>query len=573
MTETQPGEELLMNDSALLRTLFTACLYIFATISVQAQDLRLADAAKANDIITLTSLLRQADVNVTHPDGSTALAWSVYHDNDRAVDLLINSGADPDLANDYGVTPLWLACNNHNTNSVLKLLDAGANPNAETWTGETVLMTCSRTGLLEAVSALLQKGADVNATEDRRGQTALMWAISQGYPEVASRLITAGADVHARSHMLDGLSPKVYLTHDGELQVSSKGGFTALLFAAQQGDLESARLLIEAGADVNYATQEHGSALLLASSYGHEDLAIYLLEQGADPNIAAGDGSQVTPLHYALRDGFRALLEGKDAGLFSAIVVEEQKSLTTKVDKNNPLPGRNMPRLMEALLARGADPNAEMLRLPARFRKGGNGYVSVKGVTPFLLASASNNIDAMQFIQEMGGNSDTGTFVDLEANPTGVYNDQAQFQGSITPLLAAAGLGRFRGYRGEQEHQALETIKLLVEMGADVNQTNETGWTPLHAATYIGSEAIISYLVQEGADPNVQNGCGQTPLTLADASLGRGLVVIPRVRQNLVDLLTDLGAGSRPAPGPVGRCIEGRYGIDFFVERDIKSKE
>jgi ankyrin repeat protein len=95
----------------------------------------------------------------------------------------------------------------------------------------------------------------------------------------------------------------------------------------------------------------------------------------------------------------------------------------------------------------------------------------------------------------------------------------------------------------------------------------------LHAATYIGSESIIKYLVEEGADPNVQNGCGQTPLSLADASLGRGLVVIPRVRQNLVDLLTQLGAGSSPAHGPVGRCVEGRYGIDFFVERDITSKD
>jgi hypothetical protein len=214
-----------------------------------------------------------------------------------------------------------------------------------------------------------------------------------------------------------------------------------------------------------------------------------------------------------------------------------------------------------------------MLRLPARFRKGGNGYVSVKGVTPFLLASASNNIDAMQFIEEMGGNSDTATFVDLEANPTGEYNDQAQFQGSVTPLLAASGLGRFRGYRGEQEEQALATVKLLVEMGAYVSQANETGWTPLHAATYIGSEPIIQYLVQQGANPNVQNGCGQTPLTLADASLGRGLVVIPRVRQNLVNLLTELGSGNQATAGPVGRCIEGRYGIDFFVERDIKSKE
>jgi ankyrin repeat protein len=563
-----------MLNKTLTSILITGWFYAFAVSAATDSDMQLIEFVKQGDHNGLRTLLdEKKDVNVTQPDGSTSLAWAVYNDDLVAMDLLIKAGANPDLANEYGVTPLSLACSNRNPAAVERLLDAGANPNATLWTGETVLMTCSRAGSLNSIKALLAKGAKVNAKEGRRGQTALMWAISQGYPEIAHLLVNAGADVRAKSQMLADVSPKTYLTHDGLVQVSSEGGFTPLLFAAQQGDLQTAKLLVEAGADVNHATKEDGNSLLLASANGHEDVALYLLNKGADSTIAAGDGSDITPLHYALRDGMRALLEGKGAGLFSAVVDEEQKSVTKKVKKKNPFPGRNMPRLIEALLERGADPNAQMHRLPARFRKGGNGYVSVKGVTPFLLAAAASDIHAMQFLVEMGGNSDINSVVDEEANPVGVYKDQAQFQGSVTPLLAASGLGRRAARKGEEGDKALETVKLLVEMGADVNETNETGWTPLHAATYIGAEPIIEYLVKEGANLDAKNGCGQTPLTLADGTLGRGQVVIPRARVSTSKLLTELGAGANLDTSPIGRCVEGRYGIAFFVERDNKPKE
>lgn len=553
-----------------------AMLTGLTSFSINAADdvgLMLIEAVRNNDQATVQSLIdKGTDVNLPQEDGSTALSWAVYNDDLYTTSLLIESGANPNLENEYGITPLWLACNNRNSNIADVLLNAGADSKSAVWTGETVLMTCARTGNLKTVTRLIENGADVNANEYRRGQTALMWAISEGYPQIAKVLISAGADVTAQSHSLRGLSPKVYLTHDGTVQVSSQGGFTPLLFSAQQGDLQTAKLLLQAGADINHATEEDGTALLLASANGHEDLAIFLLENGADPNISAEDGSGITPLHYALRDGLRALLEGKDAGLFSQVVQDEQKSLTRKYDKSNPLPGNSMPRLTAALLERGADPNAELRRLPARFRKGGNAYISINGVTPFLLASAASDLGAMQYLIEMGGESEVSTVVDEESNPVGVYNDQAQFQGSVTPLLAAAGIGRFRARRDAEAERALETVKFLVDAGAEINQANETGWTPLHAATYIGAESIIAYLVKEGANLNVQNGCGQTPLTLADATLGRGHVQIPRKRYKLISLLTDLGAGG-DTQGPVGRCVEGRYGIDYFVERDNQVSE
>lgn len=540
---------------------------LFSVTSSFAAEL--LDAVKEGDREAVESLLRQnADVNVSQPDGATALAWAVHRDDLEVADLLIGAGADLNAANDYGVTPLSLACSNRNTAMVQKLASAGADPNVPQWTGETPFMTCARTGLVDAVKFLLTHGADVNMSENRRGQTALMWAIAEGYPDVARVLIEHGADIHAKSHMLSGLTPKAFLTYYGELQVSSSGGFTPLLFAAQQGDIETASLLLEKGADVNYSAPDEGSALLLASSYGHEDLALFFLENGADPMITAGDGSAITSLHYALRDGIKELMASKGAGLFTQIVQQEQQSATERMQEAGPLPGASMPRLAKALIESGADVNAPLKNAPLRLREGGRSYVSIVGATPFLLAAASSDVRAMTLLLEVGANPRVTTVVDEKENPSGVYSDEAQLQGSATPLLAAAGLGRTRARRGAVLEKGLNTVKTLLNMGFDVNEANDLGWTPVHAAVYAGENEMVQLLVDNGAKLDVQNGCGQTPLSIADASSARGLVQIPRARPSTEELLRKLGAGATVPPGPVGRCIEGRYGIEYFVERD-----
>src|SRR6185436_5151339 len=109
------------------------------------------------------------------------------------------------------------------------LLNAGANPNTRIATGETPLMTCASTGSADAVRALIARGADVNAKEPSQNQDALMWAASERHPNVVRLLVEAGAD--ARAH--------------------TKKGFTALHFAAREGDIDSVRQLLASGVNVN----------------------------------------------------------------------------------------------------------------------------------------------------------------------------------------------------------------------------------------------------------------------------------------------------------------------------------
>ena len=155
--------------------------------------------------------------------------------------------------------------------------------------------------------------------EAKKGQTALMWAAAEKHADVAKALIAGGADLKARSTVFPvreqfqitctKLDPCMGGEFDGttyrkEIHLpKATGGFTALMFAAQQGDIDTAKVLLDAGAGIEEGTAEEGTPLVLAAASGHEKLALYLLDRGANPN--AKDAYGMRPLHYADRKSTR----------------------------------------------------------------------------------------------------------------------------------------------------------------------------------------------------------------------------------------------------------------------------
>jgi ankyrin repeat protein len=429
-----------------------------------AAEARLADALQNKDAGTARSLLQQhVDVNAAQGDGATPLAWAAHWDDVETADLLIKAGANVNAANEYGFTPLLLACINGSAAMTEKLLKAHAAVNTPNLTGETPLMLASHTGNVDVVKSLLIHGADVNAKEKEKGQTALMWAAAEKHPVIVAMLLEYGADIHARS----------------------KGGFTPLLFASRQGDLESARILVGAGVSVNEATTDGMTALLVASAAGHEELAEFLLDKGADPNAA--DGFGVTALHYAVRKGFP--IPGVDFG-------------------SEPLPyyqlRPNLVGLVKALLAKGANPNARITkaRPPALPSRG----VNVVGATPFLLAAADNDVIIMKALVEGGADPKIPTK-----------------QGN-TPLMAAAGLGRPKYPLEESEQKGvLEASELAAELSPDVNVVNEAGQSALHAAAYVGAAPVVQFLADKGAKLDAKDKViGATPLMVSEGVIPTG---------------------------------------------------
>jgi uncharacterized protein len=590
-----------MNIARLFKGQHLFFVLCFAWASSHAAPMDLVTAAKKQDWQTVRSLLtNENSINEAQGDGTTALAWTVYWDNLDTAKQLIDAGADVNAGNYLGVTPLILAARNNNPHIIAALLEAGADPNQATWSGETVLMTAARTGGTQSITHLLDHGAAINTQEVRRGQTALMWAISYDHPNVAKVLIDRGANVNLRTKQLaepEEFSPMLMEGFGSNVTAIAKGGYSALMFAARQGDRVSASLILNKGVDVNEVSVEDGPALVIATAWGHADLAMDLLEWGADPNITDANG--MTALHFTMRDGLKVLLglslikdkqvcgftEGvpcKDMAILNdeelAMIDDPRSNLeviegeTKQIDyqgyNRKMLPGDNMHELAEALLARGADVNVAMKYPPPHMRIEHLTWVNLANATPSFLAAASQDQFAVEIMLEHGANTRVETEINHEvfSDQTSKHDDGNQIQGNATVFMAAVGMGRQKGLTVEQERAALAIARRLVALGADVNEANIAGWTPLHVAAFNGTNSLVRFLVDEGANINVMNGCGRTPLSLASGENTVGLLAASKPKPDTVKLLKELGAGSSEPTGPVGECVLGR--IQDVVEVD-----
>jgi uncharacterized protein len=391
-------------------------------------------------------------------DGSTPLHWAAYRDDLAKTDQLIRGGANVNAANDLGVTPLWAASTNGSVALLQRLLDAGANPNVALISGETPLMVASRSGKAESVAALLAKGANPNA-RGTRGQTALMWAVSQKHSDVVKLLVAGGADLHAKSDSWEQMMavPPHGLPEYNRL--IPHGGDTALMFAARNGDLASAKLLVEAGANVSDTDTWGVSATTLAAFSGHGAIARLLLEKGADPN---SDKAGFTALHCAIM--------------------------------------RRDEETVAALLSRGADPNVTV-KVWTPTRRSSDDYhfmPALVGATPYWLAARFTEPGVMRLLAKHGAD-------------TKVVHDSRYVQGEgyqrrqerTTAVMAALGMGGGTAWvpidRAERDLLMLETVKLAVELGADVNVASTDGRTALDSARAQKYDAIVTFLESRGA--------------------------------------------------------------------------
>ncbi len=457
----------------------TIAVFLVLGISALAADLRpmnrqIIEAAKNQDGTALRALVKQkADVNAADVDGMTPLIWAAHQNDMDAVKLLLASGANAKAANRYEVTALGEAANNGNAEMMVALINAGSDPNATTGEGETPLMTASRTGATAGVKALLAKGAKVDATDTYRGQTALMWAVAENHADVAKLLVDAGANVNARSTFFNFDFRKV--AAGGTQAVYSRGGLTPLLFAARQGSLESAKVLLDAGADINLAEPENGLTPLLQAIYNdHYDLAAMLVDRKAE--LKSGALFMAVEMRNLDYQGNRPrkTVEGKDAG---------------KMDELT---------FIKYLLDHGADPNGPMMtKIPPRAAQ--NATISPNGNTPFIRAARSADVETMKLL------------IAYKADPNKASDNKT------TPIIAAgAGMGvRFQGGEEKPEPQFIEALKILVEHGADVNAKNDRGDTAAHGAAQRGADLIIKFLGEHGANFNVKNKQNRTPYEVA----------------------------------------------------------
>ena len=319
-------------------------------------------------------------------------------------------------------------------------------------------------------------------------------------------MIAHGADVNARQ-----------VTWNWERQITKEprekwlplGGLTPLMFAARQGCLDCARILLKAGAEINAADPNNVSSMLLATINGHYDLAGFLVDQGADPNIADETGR---------------------TALYAAV------DMHTMPESNRPSPretDNNLSSmdLIRSLLAHGANVNAQLKKIqPYRTKLDrGDDTMLGAGTTPMLRAAKAGDAESIQALLAKGADPKLPT------------------KSGITPLMAAAGLGTKEEdttARKKTEAEAIASIKLCLEAGVDVNAGDNAGDTALHGAAQKGWDQVVQFLIDHGAKLDVKDKKGRTPLDAANGLMGNGGFDGTRrdVHESTVALLTKLMA-------------------------------
>ncbi len=566
-----------------------------------------ADAVMRGDNAAAQQLIDQhADVNAPQADGATALHWAVFRSDQQMVDLLLRAGANPKVANRDGSTPLWLASTNGQADIIESLLKAGADVNERLPLGRTPLMAAARTGNVDALKVLLDHGADVNAKETLRGTTPLMWAADEGHAAAIQLLAQHGANVAARSEKAErGRGPALGKANDPRKQVAAQGaalaagraldlqqlsglrgdnngiggqaagggaagragagagrgrggaaaagaeqgfdvnddaavaafGFrnrapvldggelTPLVYAVRANDLDSVKALLAAGADINQTTGYGWSPVLVASQNRYYKLGAWLLDHGADVNLANKGGW--TPLYLATDN--RNIESG-----------------------DYPVRKGDMDHLdyIKLLIAKGANVNARVKDSTETRTVFTNQWLDENGATAFLRASQSGDLVLMKLLLEHGADPRIDTAL------------------HVTALQVAAGIGWVEGITYEWSPEAtLEAVKMLIELGLDVNAQADTGRTALHGAAHKGRADVIQVLADHGAKldirdyGNTDNRGGKLaihtwePVDYADGLVRVGVQsAIPHPEAGLLlrKLMKEKGL---PAP-PVGRTLE-----------------
>src|SRR5215831_14409623 len=439
-----------------------------------AGDTRLADAAMNRDTATVRKLIDQhVDVNAPGADGTPALHWLVRVNDFDTARRLIRAGADVSKPNRYGVTPMSLA---------------SANGSAE--------MTATKVGNVDAVRTLLDHGATVDARDPAFQQTALMMAVRENHPDVLNLLIDRGAQVNVQTrtgptpnwvlpNSVPGFGHGIGIVRGGLPERGSRylipGAMTPLLYAARDGRIESAKLLLAAGAGIEHADANGITPLLMAITNNHIAMARFLIEQGASVRVVDWYGR--TPLWAAV--------EARNMDVDSS-------TFENGVDRAPVL------ELIRVILDKGVDVNARTKETPPIRRQmlhvtGDLSWVDFTGQTPFLRAALAADLEVMRLLLAHGADPKIPAFA------------------GTTALMAAAGVNWVVDQTTDEGQAArLEAVKMCYDLGMSVNDANSMGITAVMGAANRGSDDIIEFLVSKGAKLDAKDNEGRTPLNWAE---------------------------------------------------------
>jgi len=445
--------------------------------------------------------------------GTTALMWAIEQKHPEAVKVLLAGGADHSAKSGGAGLPRNYMANRVNLRAVELAQDRRKRAAAAGITYDEQLAIDQKSGREVGGQRGLGQALDANGnpvTAGRQGGAAAAPAPAQTPAPAATppaapaptaepggrqagatgragrggNAGNAGAQGQGRAGGAAAQAAQDPDDDDNEVVIaglvgSGGGGLTPLVFAAREGDLESAKLLLDAGAPIDQVTEYGWTPLLTAVNNRNYLLAKYLLEKGADPNIANKGGW--TPLYLATDN---RNIEGGDY----------------------PVPKPDMDHLdiIKALLEKGADPNKKVKDNTLTRTIFTMQWFFEDGATPFIRAAQSSDTVLLKLLLQ------------YKADPQAVttLGDNA--------LTVSGGIGWVEGVTYERSHKEnFEAMKMLLDLGLDPNHANNEGRTALMGAAMKGRPEVIQLLVDRGAKLDAHDKGNRDTDKVSSAAAGK----------------------------------------------------
>jgi ankyrin repeat protein len=433
-----------------------------------------------------------ADASLVHENGVTALMYAAASNHVEVMKVLIEKGKiDIDFSHTNGGTALLESATGAAVESMKLLIESGAKYDFRDNDGVTPLMAIASQGNLVGQTLIIDALKKTMSEEELKnhinmysysGGSSVMFAAAGGHVACTKQLMELGADIKAIARATpEYLEKLVQMLAEGTVQDDDPhvDGVTALHVAAQAGHLPCVELLLENDADPTVKDDEGRTPLLLAIKGNYGEVASALVRAGADPS---------TP--YVDDDG-----ESHDL-LFDAIMVENEE-------------------FAKLLIEKGADIY----------------HKDEKKVSTLLQASHRGLSDVVKMLLEKNA-----------ANGKSEYINEASDEG-ITPLTAAASEGH------------TEVVKILAEGKAEIDAKDADGTNAVMAAAAKGHLDVVSELLKAGAKVNEQNSDGHTALMFAY----NGKNQVETLWERYSQFVTDAEDDGKPEPvddggtGPVIR--------------------
>ncbi|KAJ5234999.1 uncharacterized protein N7469_004167 [Penicillium citrinum] len=481
------------------------------------------DAACRTGRLPIVQLLLQhgADPNVANLTGFIPLHQAIYGIHPETVRLLLETGSDPYAVNIKGMTPLHCAAVGGDIDIIKSLLELGATLQSDS-TGRNALHKCARYGHIEALKLLLAK-FDKDANESNRfGVTLLHAAAENGSIDTVKFLVRKGANVNAAS--IDKWTPLhnaaskghidivAFLIDNGaSINIKSGSGITPLHDAASTGQTSTIKFLLNRGAHLNELSSQHETPLYLAVRHGHFHAAQLLLKRNPDLTVKTNE-NEIT-LQRAIASGSieisRLLLEkGADRHFYDHMRL-------TPLMYSLQFTDRKMTRF---LIDQRVD----------------DAVLSVDGKTALQVAICWGNLDGVEGLLKKGvdPNSNSSTY---SLSPLYLAADAKSV--NMVRLLLGVGAHDTTRNRATLNVAILKgppkIVELLLDKGTDANaDMSESGLKPLHKASFLGNVEAVRLLLAAGADIHLADTWGYTALHHA----------VQYNRSKVVEVLLELGA-------------------------------